>query len=485
MDFFDWDNLFYSYTSSSDQAVKPKWLDKSNDDSPPLFNPAIVEIFEGRSEDNAGPYKLRFIVECEVVYVPTNPDGSFKVTLIKKGERDRLIAAPSKVDGRRTDRAGVGGKFIEVYTSKPEGAVAQLDGRALVRSLPPKIDGILFEFQDEQLELGKDYFPELLALCTAVELEDQLVAATEIDTEFLRQSKFRLATINGNPWRSVAVLDGDVVAASTHEDSEYFDDECKVKMVSGADLFKAALDDEAFDGVSINSSSTLGRQGLSIRHYLMSPNFLKRALEQNRCYLTVKDAVVRSKEEFLVWLKLNDFPDDHEILEVTTDDGRNLVRAVSKSLTKSALEYWRTQQISQEDDSQVVFTHAFEIKNTQGDPQGGFGAGESQVLCPGMLARELAVHTGTSKSFTPPGKSFLFGRILSEDDIAKSQRCLVLGHELLKLIPQGADSIPRTACLTIRGASYLRMVPKTASREWINEAIVKLQRNCSKVVWGK
>lgn len=492
MDFFDWDNLFYSYgtsASSSQKFVKPSWLEKDDTESQNLFNQTLLEIFEGRSEDNAGPYKLRYIVEQELLYVPTNADGTFKVTTLKKGERARLIAAPSKQDGRRTDRVGVGGRVISVFTSKLEGDFAQFDGRSFVRSLPPDIDGMLVEYQDEQLELGREYFAQLSDLCTAVELEDQLLAANEIDTEFLRKSKFRLATINGNLWRSVSILDGNVVAASTHEDSEYFDEECKVKIVSGAELFKAALDDDAFDGISINSSSTLGRQGLAVKHYLMSPNFLKRALEQDRCFLTVKDAVVRSHEEFLVWLKLNDFPEEYEILEVNTADGRKLVRAVSKPTSgtkqyRTGSEIWRTQQLDDSDDSPVVsFTHAFEIRSTEESSPGGLGSGASQVLCPGLLARDLAAFTGTSNK-SKLGKSFLFGRMMSDDDIAKSKQKLVLAQELLKLIPEGADSIPRTSCLTVGGASYLSMVPKSASREWINSVIEKLQRNCSKVVWG-
>ena len=82
------------------------------------------------------------------------------------------------------------------------------------------------------------------------------------------------------------------------------------------------------------------------------------------------------------------------------------------------------------------------------------------------------------------GRSLLFGRLLDERDKAMSRRRLVLATELGKLLPPGLDRIPRSAILTVEGATFLSRHPHGGSRAWIEETIRRAGRYTQTWVWG-
>ncbi len=438
-DLFDWFDYLSDDDTDSSGSVTARRAEPSSADlaaQQAKFEDFLSRIRSGDVEDNAGAYNLRFIVEADKWFVPLKDDGAFELVNVKQGQYDRLIAGVSKKTGRRTERAGAGGQFLQVFCHEPMMVrTARHDGRTLVRSLPDKIAGILIQYEDEE----------------------QL-------------------------WSSSAVSLGHVATASTNKDCEAFDDECVIKSMSGEELFSRVIAESGCDGLAINAGISFGRNGKAVQNMLLAPGILHRALTRERCYLRMDEPVARSREEFELWLELNDFPAEREIHETTNAKGENLIVALSKKTS----ERWRQQEVDGLQDLQIVKSQTFVVK-LEPTVASQFGKGPSLILCPGQLARALYTPPPKGKKTQHnwhPGKSILLGRLLSDEDIEKSRHRLLLANELLKLLPAGASQISRASILTVSGANFLRLVPYAATREWIEGTIAQAKQNCSKLVTG-
>lgn len=441
----------------------------------------IQGIFDGTSEDNSGPDKLRTLIECDAWYVPIKANGEFEFLNVKKGEYPPLIARVSKEDGRRTVREGTGGQFLPIYRSAPQGQFKQVDGRTLVRQLPEKVTGLLvdFDYEDEDVSFKElyadEHFDTLRSLLPALELEALLLASDEfVNTAELRKANFRVVTINNGQLCAKSEIVGTVASASTHEFLDAHDDECKIEVMTGEELFKRIVASDNLDGLKITGGNIYSDEWNRISNMVFSLNFLHRALTQDRCSFRYNEPIVRNREEFELWLAQTRFPKEREIVEAVVD-GRKVIYAKSAVDT----DEWAQHECLRESGDKVkVTTSNFEIR-PEPTREPGFGRGPSSVLCPGLLADTLyrtARDADKSKSKPPvwkPGLNLGFCRILSDSDIAASKERLTMARELLKLLPRGEKKIPRTAMLSVDGARCTReRFPETATREWI-EATVK------------
>lgn len=442
----------------------------------------IISALQGDLEDNSESEKLRFIVERNSWFVPLKSDGEFEILNVRKGENPALIARTNKKDGRRTDREGLGGQFLPIYQEKQDKHCRELDGRALARLLPSTITGLLVQYDaDEQLrELYAQYFEALHDVADAVELEDALMADDPLLTEKILNYKFRVAMYDKGMWRKE-----NVVSIATCVDTQRFDDECSVELMAGKDVFERVLQDGSYSGIVVNRGSDLGRgDRQKVKGLLLSMNFIDRALKSNSCNLSVPSYVVRSREEFELWLKSVLFPmEGCQIIEDKDDQGRIFLHAVSQQKSD-----WTFREYEWKDTTDSVTTPKFEVRALPGSAD-EIGAGQSPVLCPALIAKRLYVllpENGRRDNSWRPGLSFGFGKLLSDDDIAKSKLRVRLANELLKFFPAGEDQLPSSCMRSVEGARFvdiaLRSVART--RKWAEDAREQGERNSRKFVFG-
>lgn len=486
MVFLDWDD-----SSTEDSETLATFLGQRQSEAERAEQRAkadefIRKILSGDVDDQSGPYKLRAIVEHDRWYVPVKDNGRFELLNVAKGQYERLICDVSKKDGRRTERKGKGGQFLPVYCQEPAAMrTICVDGRTLARSLPVNVTGLLIQNLDEDTprELSSEFFPQMVSLADSVEIEDVLLADGPVDAAKLRSYQWLVDMVNDERVHlSPSIIEGAVATIFTHHDREYGTEHHPPIKMDGTTIFRRILNDAQFDGIVINSYSTFGRCGKSVQNMLLSLSFLQRALDQDTCHLRVKDLTARSRAEFELWLYINSFPTEREIIEETDANGQRIIYAVSKQ----PVESWREQECCGLQDAQMVSTPKFIIQPAP-DSKPGFGKGASSILCPGLLARELYVRPPKGKQTIHnwrPGRKMIVGRLLSEEDINDSLRRLTIAHELLKLVPAGANRVPRSAMLTVVGADFVRRVPYCCSRAWIETEIEEAERYSRKWVWG-
>ena len=81
------------------------------------------------------------------------------------------------------------------------------------------------------------------------------------------------------------------------------------------------------------------------------------------------------------------------------------------------------------------------------------------------------MHKVAAKRHWRPGRWFI-----SRTEREEYARLLRWTWELVKLLPDGVDQVPRAAIRTVKGAWYLREEPKFGSRAWLDERLVLYER---------
>lgn len=443
----------------------------------------LMQVLSGDCEDNAGPYKLRCIVEHDSWYLPVKSDGRFEILNLHAGEFDRLIAAPSKTDGRRTNRTGKGGQFIPVKFDLPDdgGSYRKLDGRQLARCAFPQTVGLLIQNNDDDnpRELSHEYFAELAVLADAVELEDELMTDGPIKTSCLNRFEFLVATYKDKLW----LKDG-VATIGTHADSLFLnDDELRTKRMTGETVFKMTLNEPAFCGVVINPGHAIGRKGGEFIGLVLSLSHISQAMKQDHLSLSrAPNWFVRNKEEFEIWLGHVYFPSPFEVIEDTDSNGRRFIHAVSCAADSRWSIY---ESLSCEPKCRVT-TPRFEMKQAPGNTD-EIAEGVSPILCPALIAKSLYLQLPQRARKTDqrwsPGKSLGVARLLSSDDISASKRRVKLANELLKFMPAGIDTIPREAIRSVDGACFLSGTSFAVTRAWVLDQLNQAKRFDKRIVF--
>ena len=443
----------------------------------------LRKIFSGDVEDNTLAEVLRTIVEKNCWFIPLREDGQPAIVTAAKGEFERAVWGEKKSDGRRVVRKGQGGQLLPIYLNSQHGRSSVISGCDLVRSLPSAIDGLLlYEDSEQPLELSSEYFPKMKALIGSVEVESSLIADEPIDTGKLKQYEWLVDMVdNEHLRRNTSVIEANVGTAFTHGDREFDTDHRPAVTMDGAALFRKVLDTPNFDGLAINSPIRFGSGKEPIQNMVLSLGFLQRAVSEDSCYLRVVTPQARSIKEVEMWLLLNEFPEVREIFEEINPGGETVIYAAAKSPSIS----WRSQETFGEQEPALVKSPRFVIKPAP-DTMPGYGKGRSKILCPGLIARCLYLEERSNEGAHswPPGRNFLIGKLLNQGEIDLANQRLRLAHELLKLLPDGEQQIPRTECLSVSGAAFLRRLPETGSRMWIEKTIRNAEKYARKWVWG-
>lgn len=444
----------------------------------------MMQILSGDSEDNAGPYKLRAIVEHDAWYLPVNGDGRFELLNLQAGEYSRLIAAISKADGRRTNRIGQGGQFIPIYFTLPEsgGPYQKLDGRQLARTTFENITGLLIQHQrdEEPRELSHEFFPELKLLADAVEVEDELMKGGPIDTLCLKNFSFIVALYKGKLW-----LNDGVATVGTHDDRIFLaNNELHMVRMPGEEVLTLIQRDAAFGGMVINPGSEIGRTESPIRGLLLSLSHISLIMLQERCALErVQECVVRSREEFELWLTQVYFPRPYEITEETDASGRTFIHAFCNSSGAT----WNIYEFDRCESTNLITTPKFEVKPAQASVD-EIASGISPILCPALMAKSLFLQLPERNRKENhkwlPGKSIGPVRLLSPEDIAAAKRRVKLCNELLKFMPAGAETFPREAIRSVAGARFLSWGGNATTRKWVTDQLEQAKRFDKQLVFA-
>lgn len=446
------------------------------------FKSFVTGIISGDSEDNSGPYHLRLLVETDNWLVPLKDNGNPEIWNIKVGEYDRLFADVSAKDGRKIVRQGQGGQFLPVYKQPPDanGKYKKMDGRTLARSLPGNITGLLVQEDPAEplAELSKVHFCELGSLADAVEIEDLLMAPGPIDASKLLEYKFTVAMVEGH----YAYRD-DCIALATHSDSMFLPyDTYYTETITGREIFEKALASSDTCGIIINDQHNIGRLGENVYGLKLSLNFIKRALAGEKCLYRVPEYKTRSREELDLWLKQLYFPTPYKIIETKDERGKTFLQALHETTKETDWGYCECN--TYKESNTAVTSPKFELTPAPGGAD-EIGAGKSSILCPAQLAKwayQMLPEKDRKENLWRPGKSLLVGRLLSEEDIERSQLRAKVAREALKLIPAGADSIARDSILSVDGASFFQWAGQTAKKEWLETALEQSKKYNKKVV---
>ena len=373
-------------------------------------------------------------------------------------------------------------KELAIYTFEPEEKETTiLDGPHLVRSIPEGIEKLLVydEAQDKASVrmIEAEHFAELLSLADSVELEDLLANPESEQLEKILEGTYLVEASEEGEKLELSPRskhpDDRIAYVYTHKDKISYR---PVLPMSGKRLFELVSTSPEVDGMIFNSTSLVGRNHHSINRLLLSPGFAKNALEGTDIRSGAGRLKARSREEIELWLDLNDFPHkDREWLEEI--EGKTTIIKI-----QAASDYsWSTQevdgkQISKEREEKVL-SPVFCLDEATGESDGA-----SKILCPGLLARKLGLRSGDIdlRRRKKPGQFLLFFRLVAEKERQHYRKRLVMAEELAAFHPKSGDRIPRTTCLTVKGARTLSRSPYAATRAWIEKTIAGAKRGTRK-----
>jgi hypothetical protein len=449
------------------------------------FEATLKEIFTASLPSTAGAELLRSVVESDLWFVPVRDDGSFDTLEVKAGRyRPAIEPEPDPSIKKRRKKEGKGGLLLPVYAQEPDRPSTRLDGRSLARTLPEEAAGLLLHLPDSSpRELGREFFAELQRLADACDLEDLLVSPGPEQVEKLKQATWWVAMEGGVPVLDDTADDARVANAFTHPDRVGYSPHEIVPM-KGEELFRRVVENDDVDGIVVNRGSRIGRGEDALSGLLLSPGFAHRLLAGEDIRPGAQPLPARSRQEVELWLDLRCFPwEGRELLEAPYPE-ESLIRATT---TDPRASQWRMQETLGEPEPSAgrVWSPVFVVP-AAGLAEPGFGPGATSILCAGLLAKELnagALYGKDAERFWRPGRWLLFGRFLDAWNRERSRRRLALAAELAKLLPPGADQIPRSAILTVEGAALLREHPHGGSRAWIEATLRQAERYTKPWVW--
>jgi hypothetical protein len=468
----DWLDLIWTPDSS---PTVPSVRNPETGQSSDLHSSTLRKLWDAVQPDTSGQELMRAVVERQAWFVPTResiPD------LVEVSPGRYRLAIPSgpppSVKGRKKD--GRGGLMVRAYAEKPEGDVSELSGRELVRSLPAEADGLLICLPDEAIrELPRFHFPELLRLADACDLEEIVAVPGLGQVERLLRATWYVVNLPGGGLDTESSLERwTPVDACTHPDRGTTWGG-KWEPICGEELFRRIAADESLDGIVVNFISNLGTDKERPRAVAMGPGLLIRLLAGVDHRPGAQPLPARNRNEVELWLNLRNFPHEgRRLIDAPLQSG-TLLRGVAPPGSK-----WRQQETlsGQWESDQNTWSPVFELADPDLDAP-GYGDGPSRILCAGLLAQELRVEARGSEdaeTFWQPGTWLLIGWGLDEFDRERSEQRLAIATELHRLLPEGADRVPREAILTVEGASILRHHPYAATREWIEATMRQAER---------
>jgi hypothetical protein len=450
-----------------------------------LWDARLKELFLGPGAPPTPAEVLRAVVECDAWFVAAGPEGAIELEEVKPGRYDSAVGAPSeRVKSNR--KTGRGGRLLRVYGEKPDRPTVPMDGRALARALPDDADGLLLYQSDRAArELGREHFAALRALATACELEAMIVTPAEGQIEALRSATWLVPMSGDRPTLATPGLKERVAPAFTHPD-RLGDNAGTVRPITGEALFRAVAEAPDVDGLVINPHRTMGQGPDRILNPVLSLGILCGLLTGDDLRPGARPLPARSLREVECWLALHGFPfENRELLQAPYPE-ETLVRA---RVPQDSEWTQREALCNRSPKPGPTWSPVFVV------PAAGMawpadvlelGPGPSRILCAGLLAQTLNAGASRGKgaaTYWQVGTWVAGGRLLNEAQQAMSRRRLTLATELAKLLPPGADRIPRSALLTVKGAAFLAEHPHGTTRAWIEATVERAERFTHRWVW--
>ncbi len=528
-----WNVIFDEYVSTpyDSGSLKDKLDEIDKEKRRKEFDQALMNLFFSGDDLTAGPKLLRNLVESTDLLVPVNDDGSLKVRQAAPAAYRLAIGEQKNSNGKKSGR---GGRLLPVHAEHPtermspkskasskktvngtsdssnqkneefDGqqsiALRQISGVELVRSISDiasGIDGLLFyQKGNPPLELGRDHFGELESLVVATELEAVLAVPGPDQIEPLLQAQFLINMLRGDAETDGGCrFDSRLLVAYTHKDKlSSFGDSSGVVPINGEELFRMLAENESYDGLLVNPTSKVGAGAQCIHRLILSPGFAYNILRGRDIRPGVAPLPARSYEEIKLWLSLAGFPSkSRKLIDAPLPDSI-LVRA-----TVPDDAAWTMEETDGSKDTRhgPPLSPVFSLPLTvapqaeaeswsvfPGQDKSEYGKGPTLILCAGMIATHLNPRWNSNPKNHNFGKWLLLGRYMDDYSRRDARQRLALARELWKLLPPGADRIPRSALLTVEGAAYLREYPIGGTRQWIESTIAHTERATRTWMWG-
>lgn len=442
------------------------------------FDASLKKLFAASFDDpkSAWAHLLRMIVEYNAWFVPVDASGEIKLTAVPKGKY-RLAIDPDPPKRHPKDKGGHGGQLMSLFFNQPHESNITLDGREIVRRLDSTLDGVLIWNADgAPRELPRQHFAALHELATAYTVEAMLLTPAPDQVNALKQATWLVEMNDNQPAINSSLGKGRMVHAYTHADRAMSRSHA-VKPMTGAELFAHVASNEQIDGVLVNLFHLLDHGGTSINQLVLSPAFAVCLSEGMDIRAGANPLPARNHAEIELWLALHDFPSQDRQLITTHEADRSMIQAISHHAS-----YWRVQETAAEQRIGMAPTTSpmFALPPHPDDGTSAeIAAGASQILCAGLLAKQLnaqSIGGADAEQFWNVGLWLGFGRYVRQWERELSLKRLKLANELVKLLPNGANEIPRSALLTVEGAAFLANYPHARTRAWIEATARRAQQ---------
>ena len=438
-------------------------------------------------------------MEAERWFVPIEPDGSF-VRLQTLDERTvRAFSLLLSVDGSGGRRERLKKPLASVVTAQiadPGCAARQLSGRELARSIPADAGGVLLVLDARSaFGLRREDLPLLTQLADSLALEQMLLEPAAGQIAALRAARWYVPAANQKLRPTEPGWGDPTVQIYTHPDRA---EACKHPMVEldGLALCAGLANRGDYVGVNVNAGSPIGTGDQETRALVLGPNFARDVARGVDTRPGGTPLSARTLAEVILWLDLDDFPwENREIVSVAGPDtapggGAAQAGAVLIQVRAKGPSAWRIYETSYQEERRPgpILSPVFALARPEQLPSmlpapvppafvtvyGGhlnpdtaalsaasidLGEERTQILCAGKIAKRLYDRDHWSPS----------GWFVSKKDRLIAARLAGWANELLKLIPPGADRLPRSSIRTVGGATFLHSRPEFRNRGWIEK----------------
>lgn len=445
-----------------------------------LLNEAIMNLIH--DEDKARTKELFWgLIQSDAWFVKVHPDETIQILEVPERRYRLALESDKGENAKKKKKGGRGGLLVSIYDAQAlqknseRNSYRQINGRDLIRSASKNADGLLLHLGNASpAELGKEYFSEMLSIADACDLEDCLVLPAPGQTETILKATWWVRVKQDKSlFIDRTTSEGWVVDAYTHQNhvNSFFTHE--VIEMSGEQLFRLVCQNAEVDGIIINGVSKTGRGDAKMHRMLLSVYEIRGILEGEDVRPGVFPLPARNMEEVQFWLDWRKFPMTGRQYVSATRDGVQYVVAVVESDGN-----WRMQESFSDQFSYKgpMISPVFSVSN---DPPSDR---PSEILCPGLMARDLNCGAWQAKDATRywnRGTNLIFARYIPPDEREESRKRALLARELAKFLPPGASEIPRSAIRTVKGAAIFREHSYGATRQWIEDTISKAER-CTK-----
>lgn len=440
---------------------------------------------------------VRRVVETEHWFLPIAPDGDFERLAGSDTRAQRALTRPL-AHGEPERRPGRGSRppteLILAMSVDPGRPARQLTGRELAHAVPPDAAGAIFVFDtggaDDAVGLRREELPLLTQLADSLDLEQLLVEPGPGQVKALQAARWYVPVANEQLAPSPPGWGDPTVNVYTHPDRAEAEHAPMIEL-DGLTLCKQLGNRGDYVGLSVNAGSPVGTGDQETRALMLGPSFARdivRGVDPRR---GAGPLPARTLAEALLWLDLEGFPWEHREIVLAPasyappENGAVMIQVRSKKAST-----WRIYETSyaQPERRGPTVSPVFAVARPETLPatlpapvppaflmfRGEFlnrdvsaltseaidlGEGQTKILCAGLLARKLYEQDHWAPS----------GWFVSKQERLRAAQLAGWAHELLKLIPPGADRLPHSAVLSVKGASILHTRPDFSERAWIEK----------------